>query len=363
MDNKPLVSIIIPLYNRQHLIKKCIKSLINQSYKNIEIIIVNDGSTDNSLAVADQFAGRDKRIRVLNKQNEGTILARHDGYNISTGKYITFVDSDDLLPKDAIELLVNHIEEQQADIVMGAMTMKLGPIKWSNDEFFPFPKGILIKQPELFRKYYLGFFGNALFQINMCGKLFRKSVIENALNKTELFSPDIRRMGEDHFFTMKLFPFVQSMYRIGNIVYTYRYGGSVDHFNPNYPELFNLCQKRLELLDHYQYAEGYAPLFNEYVNMIYFHAQQLLEFKHGSKDDIIEFFKKELTSRSFIPRMKEYFIQMESIDNGINYIICNDYEGMYSHSLLLMHNRCDALTYKIKRTLLWLIERLNSLYR
>ena len=350
--NQPLVSILIPLYNQERYFEKCIRSVCNQTYKNLEIIVVNDGSTDKSPDKAKKWASMDKRIKVIDKNNEGTIFARRDGYRISTGKYVTFVDSDDLLPHHSIELLVKHIEEQNADIVMGAMSMKLGPIQWSNDDFFSFPKDKLIKQPELFKKYYVGFFGNALFQINMCGKLFRKSVIDEALNETELLSSDIRRMGEDHYFTMKLFPFVRSMYRIGNTIYIYRYGGSVDHFNPNYPELFTLCQKRLELLDHYQYEDGYGPLFGEYVNMLYYYGEQMLQFKKGNKSDMVKFFEHELTTRSFIPRLIEYYNQHTTDNEGITLLVSHNYEGMYNHSAKLMHNRCDHWKYKMKRLLL-----------
>lgn len=351
-DNQPLVSIIIPLYNQERYFPQCINSICNQTYKNLEIIVVNDGSTDNSPDILAKWANKDNRIKALNKKNEGTILARRDGILMASGEYVAFVDSDDLLPKDAIEILAHHIELQQADIVMGRMTMKLGLLKWRNDDYLSFPIGVLVKQPELFRKYYIGFFGKAVFQINMCGKLFRKSVIDAAMVETELFALDIRRMGEDHYFTMKLFPFVRSIYRIDDPIYLYRYGGSVDHYNPNYPELFTLCQKRLELLDHYQYEDGYGPLFGEYVNMLYYYGEQMLQFKKGNKSDIVKFFEHELTTRSFIPRLIEYYNQHTTDNEGIKLLVNHDYEGMYYHSAKLMHNRCDHWKYKMKRLLL-----------
>lgn len=108
--SQPLVSILIPLYNQERYFKACIRSVERQTYKNLEIIVVNDGSTDRSPQMAHDWAARDSRVKVIDKQNEGTSYARRDGYLHSTGKYITFVDNDDLLPKDAVELMVDCIK-------------------------------------------------------------------------------------------------------------------------------------------------------------------------------------------------------------------------------------------------------------
>ncbi|MDI1303790.1 MAG: glycosyltransferase, partial [bacterium] len=90
-----LISIIIPIYGVEKYIDKCILSVINQTYKNLEIILVDDGSPDNCPAICDQYAKKDSRIRVIHKINGGLSSARNSGIDIATGKYITFVDSDD----------------------------------------------------------------------------------------------------------------------------------------------------------------------------------------------------------------------------------------------------------------------------
>ena len=110
------ISIIVPVYNNYNFLDKCLDSIINQTYKNIEIILINDGSTDNSLKKLKKYAKVDSRIILINKKNEGVSKARNDGIKISTGKYITFVDSDDYLECDAIEkiyiaLIKNKVEE------------------------------------------------------------------------------------------------------------------------------------------------------------------------------------------------------------------------------------------------------------
>ena len=109
MKESPLVSILVPLYNQERYLDSCMRSICNQTYKNIEIIVVNDGSTDRSPQILDTYAQKDSRIKVVNKQNEGLVNARRDGYREATGDFIAFVDSDDLMPLNAIETLVQNM--------------------------------------------------------------------------------------------------------------------------------------------------------------------------------------------------------------------------------------------------------------
>lgn len=112
------VSIIVPVYNTDKYLDKCLNSLLNQTHKNIEIICINDGSVDNSLAILNQFKQRDKRIKVINKQNEGVSIARNVGLSFATGEYITFVDSDDYVTNQFVEKPLNKILKTNADIVV-----------------------------------------------------------------------------------------------------------------------------------------------------------------------------------------------------------------------------------------------------
>lgn len=106
MNNKK-VSVIIPIFNSEKFLKKCIESVISQNYENIEILLINDGSTDNSLDICNYYKLHDKRIKIINKKNTGVSDCRNIGISISTGKYIIFVDSDDYIHPDYIEILVN----------------------------------------------------------------------------------------------------------------------------------------------------------------------------------------------------------------------------------------------------------------
>ena len=100
---KELISIVIPVYKVELYLEKCIESIINQTYKNLEIIIVDDGSPDNCPQICDEYSKKDKRIKVIHKENGGLSDARNAGIDIATGKYIAFVDSDDYVSDDYVE--------------------------------------------------------------------------------------------------------------------------------------------------------------------------------------------------------------------------------------------------------------------
>lgn len=117
MEDK--ISVIIPVYNCEKFLKRCIDSVINQTYKNLEIIAINDGSTDSSLEILNDFLEKDDRIIVKNNENHGVSFTRNFGLNISTGKYFMFVDADDSLEECAIEILYRTLKEKNVDVVRG----------------------------------------------------------------------------------------------------------------------------------------------------------------------------------------------------------------------------------------------------
>ncbi|WP_415295352.1 glycosyltransferase family 2 protein [Clostridium perfringens] len=112
------VSIIVPVYNVGKYLEKCLFSIVNQTLKEIEIIIVNDGSTDNSIEIINNFRNTDKRIRVINKENEGLLAARGDGIKAANGKYILNIDGDDWIERECCELMYNCIENSKTDMII-----------------------------------------------------------------------------------------------------------------------------------------------------------------------------------------------------------------------------------------------------
>lgn len=119
----PLISVVVPIYNVEEYLKICINSIIDQTYKNIEILLIDDGSTDNCPSICDEHAKLDERIKVIHKKNGGLSDARNVGISIATGEYISFIDSDDFVTTDYIEYLYSLIEKAKADISVCQMQM------------------------------------------------------------------------------------------------------------------------------------------------------------------------------------------------------------------------------------------------
>lgn len=117
MNERPAISVIIPVYNTQLYVGRCLDSILKQTFKNIEIICVNDGSTDDSLAILNSYAEKDSRIIVIKKENGGVSQARNTGIEAASGKYITFVDSDDCILEDTLAKVFHIAEENNLDIV------------------------------------------------------------------------------------------------------------------------------------------------------------------------------------------------------------------------------------------------------
>ena len=113
-----LISVIVPVYKVEAYLENCLNSVCAQTYRNLEIILVDDGSPDNCGAICEEYAKRDNRIQVIHKQNAGLGMARNSGLEVATGKYVVFVDSDDWMDTDMVEKLVSAAQEQSADMVI-----------------------------------------------------------------------------------------------------------------------------------------------------------------------------------------------------------------------------------------------------
>ncbi len=119
VSNEPLISVIIPVYKVEEYLNKCVDSVINQTYKNLEIILVDDGSPDNCPKICDDYAKQDKRIKVIHKKNGGLSDARNAGIDMANGEYLSFIDSDDYVEKNYISFLYNLAKKYNSDLTMG----------------------------------------------------------------------------------------------------------------------------------------------------------------------------------------------------------------------------------------------------
>lgn len=360
LSSQPLVSLLVPLYNQEKYFGACMRSINKQTYKKLEIIIVNDGSTDRSPKMAHDWATRDPRVTVIDKQNEGLAYARKDGLLAATGDYVTFLDSDDTLTPCSIEMMLKCAIDTGADLVQGSFDKIMGFLKRRKvDKIFNFPTNQVISQPELFEKYYVGFFSNKVFPVMVWGKLYRKSVLDRAYQETELYSPRIPFMGEDQYFNVKLFPYLNSMCRIDTTVYNYRYGGGTFGFNKNFPQLFLLSEIRLELLDKYNYIQGYKPLFDEYIVCLYYHAAQMIYYNKSKKDDVIDFFKHEIQNRGLVSRLVNYYSKEENQSESVRLFMSKDYDAMYNHANEEANQIFGSLKSRMMRVLIKQLSRFS----
>ena len=121
---QPKVSVIVPVYNVEKYLEKCLESLIHQTLKEIEIIIINDGATDSSPKIIERYTQKDSRIKTINQKNQGLSGARNSGLKIAQGEYISFIDSDDWVDQDFLEKLYNSAKNNNADIAMTTIIRK-----------------------------------------------------------------------------------------------------------------------------------------------------------------------------------------------------------------------------------------------
>ena len=208
MQQSPKVSIIIPVYNTEKYIEKCLNSLVNQTLKDIEIIIINDGSTDNSMITVRSFASKDSRIKILNQLNQKQGAARNNGMKIAQGEYIGFVDSDDWVDLDYFEKLYNTARQYDSDIAL-ATNVRIGGGKTK--------KRLNIERVEfvtsLQDKIDIGKQPNNPCQTN---KIYRTSL----LKKHNILFPE-RVYCEDKLFTMQAVYYANGIVTVPNINYYY----------------------------------------------------------------------------------------------------------------------------------------------
>jgi glycosyltransferase involved in cell wall biosynthesis len=190
-----LVSIIVPVYNSSAFLDKCIQSVINQTYHNIELILVNDGSTDNSGDICNQYAKSDSRIKIIHKKNGGLVSSRKAGLQSASGDYILYIDGDDWIELDLIECYLSSAEANDADIIVSSHIINLEGREEAISNTLPI--GVYDKQRLISEVYpkmmYTGKFSQFGIFSYAWGKLYRRTILlENQLNVRE----DIT-MGED----------------------------------------------------------------------------------------------------------------------------------------------------------------------
>lgn len=223
------VSMIMPIYNGEAYMRKSIDSILNQSFKEFELILVNDGSEDNTAEICNEYKAKDSRIRVIHKANEGSGPARNVGIKSAKGKYLMFPDCDDWLDKNMCEELYTSAELYDADLVIvGSKNIKEidGEIIHIKDSL---PGDKIYKSAKEIRSNYVNLLKKNVAQ-GPSDKLYKKDI----LDKYELEFPTLRR-SQDIMFNMKYFSKIESCILINKPLYTYRMS-SLTEMNKKIPE-------------------------------------------------------------------------------------------------------------------------------
>lgn len=186
------VSVIVAAYNIQDYIVKCLKSIASQTYKNFEVIVVDDGSSDNTGKLADEFAENDKRFIVIHKENGGVSSARNRGIDIASGDFIGFVDGDDIIEDDMYEMLVNNAIKYNADISHCGYKL----VENNKETLFYGTEKLIIQDR---KKGLLDLFEGTLIEPSLCNKIFKNNIVGD-IRLNESIS-----INEDLYFNVLLF--------------------------------------------------------------------------------------------------------------------------------------------------------------
>lgn len=307
-----MISVIVPIYNVEKYLSKCIESIINQTYKDLEIILVDDGSTDSSGKICDEFATKDNRIKVIHKNNGGVSSARNQGLDKANGDYIAFVDSDDYIEKDMYEKMINIINKYGVDIVSCNYNHVNGKI----EPFFSLDKDEYIdNKTELIEKI----FQYKNYDMILFNKLYKKYIWNNirfpiGINLAEdlmMLYPTINLANK--FYCMK-----EALYNKMNRDNGLTNSTKIEDYINNvigYEE-FLIKVKQNKLLDYERILVScYDGLFRHYKHLLdYIYIYNNLEYEKLKKEienKLIKMYDKKILSKK--NQKKNFLLKLNTI--------------------------------------------------
>lgn len=181
----PFVSIIVPIYNVEPYLRGCLDSLLNQTFKNFEVIMIDDGATDSSGAIADEYAAKDNRFQVIHQQNKGLSGARNTGLKVAKGSYISFLDSDDYFHPDFLNLMIETAQNEQTDVVFCNL-------QHTTTLYQKMPTGLKLGQFKIrrFFKPFADFLKEKSLITQVCVKLYKKEALSDLTFKEGIYFED-----------------------------------------------------------------------------------------------------------------------------------------------------------------------------
>ena len=219
MDENILFSIVIPVYNVKPYLEKCLNTIIGQTYKNLDIVIVDDGSDDGSSFICDEFKKRDNRIRVIHKKNEGLGMARNSGLDIAIGDYISFIDSDDFISEDLFMKCYNILKNKKYDVLCFDFAI------FENDKIKYSPYSSTQREYE--GTEVMDYFKNSIYNKNNKLRLhdcaWNKIYSLTMLRKNKFnYVSEREFISEDYYSNLIMFKYVNSVFVMRDILYFYR---------------------------------------------------------------------------------------------------------------------------------------------
>lgn len=240
-----MVSIVMPVYNKHRYLTKSLNSIINQTYKNFELIIVDDGSTDGSEKLCDEFAQKDQRIKVIHLKNSGVSNARNIGLDNAKGKYIQFIDSDDYVDEDMLEKLYGKATQYDVDIVISGITKVNHNYEVLNKTL---PKLIGVKS----KNEMLENFSAEQRSTGIYGCVSNKFIKRDIVEKIKLRFDTKIKLAEDLDFYLKLYEHISSIYFYDTSFYYYiqnaANSSTSEDFKHDYLTQINISLRQKELL-------------------------------------------------------------------------------------------------------------------
>lgn len=277
-----LISVIVPVYKVEEYLPKCIESIINQTYKNLEILLINDGSPDNCGFMCEEYAKQDDRIRVINKTNGGLSDARNKGIEECTGEYILFVDSDDIIDLTSIEVLLKKVKLYNLDILSGnGYRIKGTQKKEMTSIEIPSKKVFTGKE----YMYYRISKGN--FQASAWINLYKTSVIKN---NNIYFKKGL--IHEDEHWTPRIMLEAKRVMYIDFKFYFYTIReGSITHRvnkEKNIKDIIFLCNDLEGIYKKASMTKIYKKEFRDYLSRLYMATAVQMEYNKSFYDHLID---------------------------------------------------------------------------
>ena len=343
----PAVSIVILVYNQQKYVGKCIRSVLSQSFRNFEIILVNDGSTDSSLRICQKYARKDKRIFIVDKRNEKVAFARRDGLLKAKGKYICFIDSDDYLANGALNTLFTLAENTGADMVVGNFDKVFDNWGLLKKKASPFPYAErLIEKHELIPLMIgLGDYRKtSLWGVLVWGRLYRRDSVMRAYEADQdlLFPSSKEVVSEDASFNLAMAPYMDSIWISNTIVCHYRYGGATSGDFPYVRKGGSIYDDRYDRCFAYGCQQVLPQLFGRYVVHLQLDVLNQIHFHSSSEKELYAFMCQEFRDRKVTRWARNNAISLNSNDM-LDTLLRNVIDDNPMEFLRIIHLREDSL--------------------